>query len=83
MIIKTKKRLIKIIRRSDTKAISDEHGTHVIMPTRPDNEREARVKLRKADSTVLGWIAERRENSRIEQIAALEILDGKVLLAGQ
>lgn len=87
MQIKKRNTLIKIIRRADAEviraaAVQVEYGTKPMLPGRPDNNREGRSNLRNLDSVVRGWINERKENSRIERAAAMEILDGKALLAG-
>lgn len=85
MIAKKSKRLIKVIRRTDSEALSAAavQVANRILSDRADNEKESRQKPSTLDSTVLRWISERRENSRSELNAALEILDGKALLAGR
>lgn len=86
---KRTERLIKIIRRKDTDAaiaaivLGKQDSTNPLLSAGSDEKKEARLMVRKLDSTVLRWISERRENSRTERIAALKMLDRKAILAGR
>jgi hypothetical protein len=78
-----KKTLIKIIKRKDAEAKA---AAEILTSYNSDpipfhsKEAEARTLRRKMDTTVSSWIAERRDNHRIEKEAAMQaMLDSEVL----
>ncbi len=76
-----KKNQIKIIKRKDAEALKamkdlPREGLAVPSITGAEKEKAERSERRKLDSTVMRWISERRESSRIERMAAMQIMVG-------